>query len=436
MRPTSPFRTDTVGSSGLQAAYEEQLAGTPGGAVSLVDARVGPERRGCCGGSRSSGVSRCGPRCRTTSSRPVSRRWRGRTRPRCWWRSTRVPARCSPTSTGPEITSYDTGLVGRYPPGSTFKVVSSAALIEAGQDIDQQVACPSTTVVDGKRFKNYEFTSLPAGVDVRRRDRCVVQHHRGRPRRRARPTRRCTTSPSSSASGAEWGLPLPAYSGSVPVASSLVDRAASMIGQGRVLMSPLGMALVAAAVSSGQARTPSLIAGERGDDGRVAAGVDRGRPAAHHAARGDRGHRVQPARATGRGGGQDRHRRVRRRAAAAYPRLDDRLPRQPRLRLPRRRRCRRQQRRRPRRPRVPPARAAHGGEVFAGWAAKPSTSRRCSARGATVSLGLSASASPRSGTAVGGRSAGQRVACGPASPTYATRPPRTSRAAQMISPAV
>ena len=52
-----------------------------------------------------------------------------------------------------------------------------------------------------------------------------------------------------------------------------------MIGQGRVLMSPLGMALVAAAVSSGQARTPSLMAGERGDDGRLAACVDGGRPA-------------------------------------------------------------------------------------------------------------------------------------------------------------
>jgi cell division protein FtsI/penicillin-binding protein 2 len=38
-----------------------------------------------------------------------------------------------------------------------------------------------------------------------------------------------------------------------------------MIGQGRVLMSPLGMALVAAAIDSGQARTPSLIPGEGGE---------------------------------------------------------------------------------------------------------------------------------------------------------------------------
>ena len=39
-----------------------------------------------------------------------------------------------------------------------------------------------------------------------------------------------------------------------------------MIGQGRVLMSPLGMALVAATVSSGQSHAPSLVAGDPGHD--------------------------------------------------------------------------------------------------------------------------------------------------------------------------
>src|SRR5262245_66569849 len=42
---------------------------------------------------------------------------------------------------GPEITSYDTGLIGQYPPGSTFKTVSVAALIDAGQDIDAPADC-------------------------------------------------------------------------------------------------------------------------------------------------------------------------------------------------------------------------------------------------------------------------------------------------------
>jgi cell division protein FtsI/penicillin-binding protein 2 len=166
---------------------------------------------------------------------------------------------------GPEITSYDSGLVGRYPPGSTFKVVSTAALVEAGQDLDEAASCPSTTVVDGKRFKNYEFTSLPAGSTfadaIAASCNTTVVDRAGE---LADPTLHDVAGQFGVA--AQWGLPLPSYSGSVPVATSLVDRAASMIGQGRVLMSPLGMALVAAAVSSGQARTPSLIGGEDGDD--------------------------------------------------------------------------------------------------------------------------------------------------------------------------
>ncbi len=256
--------TDTVGSSGLQAAYEEQLAGTPGGTVSLVDAESG----------QSEGVLwrqpvEKGQPLRTTLSYDIQDA--GEQAVVGQDKTTVLVAVDARTGevladvNGPEITSYDTGLVGRYPPGSTFKVVSSAALIEDGQDIGQQVACPSTTVVDGKRFKNYEFTSLPAGSTFA--DAIAASCNTTVVDRADELTDEALHDVAAQFGvGAEWGLPLPAYSGSVPVATSLVDRAASMIGQGRVLMSPLGMALVAATVSSGQARTPSLIAGEEGDD--------------------------------------------------------------------------------------------------------------------------------------------------------------------------
>jgi cell division protein FtsI/penicillin-binding protein 2 len=49
------------------------------------------------------------------------------------------------------------------------------------------------------------------------------------------------------------------FSGSVPESSGAVDQAAAAIGQGRVLMSPLAMAVVAATVSSGTPRTPRLL---------------------------------------------------------------------------------------------------------------------------------------------------------------------------------
>lgn len=250
--------TDLVGASGLQAAYEEQLAGTPGGSVALVDRRSGEQQRLLW---RTQPVD--GEPLRTTLDyRFQDAAERAIAGQRKTTVLVAVDARTGEVladANGPEVTSYNTGFVGQYPPGSTFKVVSSAALIAAGQDIDAPAQCPSTTVVDGKSFKNYEFSSLPAGATFA--DAIAAS---------------CNTTVVGLADhlddaalanaagnmfgiGAEWDLPLEASSGSVPVATDLVDRAASMIGQGRVLMSPLGLAMAAATVASGQARTPSLV---------------------------------------------------------------------------------------------------------------------------------------------------------------------------------
>ena len=255
--------TDLVGSSGLQAAFEKQLAGSPGGSVSLIDARSGARRE-----TLWRTQPEPGEQLRTTLSYDVQQA--GELAVAGQQQTTVLVAVDARTGevladvNGPEVTSYDTGLVGQYPPGSSFKPVSTAALIAAGQQVDQQVACPSTTVVDGKRFKNYEFTSLPAGSTfadaIAASCNTTVVDRAGE-----LGDRDMTETAEQFGVGAEWDLPLPAFSGSVPPAESLVDRAASMIGQGRVLTSPLGMALVAAAVSSGQARTPSLLEGERGE---------------------------------------------------------------------------------------------------------------------------------------------------------------------------
>jgi hypothetical protein len=51
----------------------------------------------------------------------------------------------------------------------------------------------------------------------------------------------------------------------VPEPSDEADLAATTIGQGRVLVSPLDLAMVAAAVDSGQARAARLVAGAPDD---------------------------------------------------------------------------------------------------------------------------------------------------------------------------
>jgi cell division protein FtsI/penicillin-binding protein 2 len=58
--------------------------------------------------------------------------------------------------------------------------------------------------------------------------------------------------------GGKWQLPLPSFSGKVPNATSDGQLAGETIGQG-VQVSPLGMALVAAAVDNGVYRSPVLV---------------------------------------------------------------------------------------------------------------------------------------------------------------------------------
>ena len=50
---------------------------------------------------------------------------------------------------------------GQFAPGSTFKSVSSLALLRAGLGPDTTVPCTPTIVVDGKSFKNYD--DYPSG---------------------------------------------------------------------------------------------------------------------------------------------------------------------------------------------------------------------------------------------------------------------------------
>ena len=62
--------------------------------------------------------------------------------------------------------------------------------------------------------------------------------------------------------GADYAVPaLTTVTGAVPAAPDLVQRAEDAFGQGQVLASPLGMALVGATVAHGAPVVPQLVAG-------------------------------------------------------------------------------------------------------------------------------------------------------------------------------
>ena len=87
--------------------------------------------------------------------------------------------------------AFDRGFQGRYPPGSTFKVITTAALLDAGLDPDETVECPPTIAVGGRSFRNFEGGAAGA-VPFRDRLRRVVQHRLRLARRAARSRRTCT----------------------------------------------------------------------------------------------------------------------------------------------------------------------------------------------------------------------------------------------------
>lgn len=151
----------------------------------------------------------------------------------------------------------DRALEGRYPPGSTFKVVSTFALLGAGLSPDEVVPCPPSFDVGGRQFVNAESEALgavPFRVDFA--DSCNTAFVSLADR---------VTDADLAAAGSELGLAaeyqigLPAFGGDVPANTDDVGRAAAMIGQSKVLASPLGMALVASSAASGRTVTPVLV---------------------------------------------------------------------------------------------------------------------------------------------------------------------------------
>ncbi len=245
-------------------------------------------------------------------------------------------------ASGPGSDGLNTATFGQYAPGSTFKVVSSLALLRAGLTPESPVACAATTVtVDGKTVQ--ELRRLP-----RRRarqdhaaagGRQLVQH---RLHLRARSGSTDGDLAEAAAALGPRGRPRPRLPGVLrPGAAARRARprqAADLIGQGKVLASPMAMAAVAASVRAGRDRHPAPAArptrsrppptGRRSHRGR-------GRAAARaDAGRGDRGRRARssptcPAEVGAKTGTAEYGTG---RVAAADAHLDDRDPGRPRRR--------------------------------------------------------------------------------------------------------
>ncbi len=148
-------------------------------------------------------------------------------------------------------------MVGQYPPGSTFKVVSSYALLGDGLRDTDPVPCPPTATVEGRAFKNYEseeFGTVPFRTDFAQSCNTAFVGLSSR-----LSDDDLTTAARALGIGQTWSLGAPAYAGDVPTTTSAVDKAAATFGQGRVLVSPLAVTVATASVARGSYLPPSLV---------------------------------------------------------------------------------------------------------------------------------------------------------------------------------
>jgi cell division protein FtsI/penicillin-binding protein 2 len=255
---------DQVGhGNGLEEAFERRLAGTPSGEVRLVgkDGQTVKVLHSFAGKDGEAVETTIEPRAQEAAEDALA----PLTKP-----AALVALR---PSTGALVAvvntpaeGYDRALLGRYPPGSTFKVVTAAALLAGGLRPGDPVACPKEARVGGRTFGNFEdevLGQIPfSSAFAHSCNTAFVQQAAKR-----LDGQELTAAASRFGFGLDPSPGIPAVTSRVPSPSDQAELAAEAFGQGRVTASPLQMATVAATVAEGRWHQPHLVTGEAAEPG-------------------------------------------------------------------------------------------------------------------------------------------------------------------------
>ncbi len=161
---------------------------------------------------------------------------------------------------GPGSKGLALGTTGQTAPGSTFKIVTALALLRAGLTPDSPVACTPTVTVGGRSFKNYNDYPADKLGTIPLRTAFANSCNTAFISNQAKVSQADLASAAAAlGAGVDLDLGFPAYLGSVPTTATDTEHAASMIGQGKVLVSPMDMAAVLASAVKGSVVRPKLI---------------------------------------------------------------------------------------------------------------------------------------------------------------------------------
>ncbi len=252
---------DITGLGGLQLQHNEQLAGTPGLAVDAVPAETPGtpsqrlfEKPAVDGEDLATTLD---PRLQSLGEDVLA------DEPSA---SSIVAVRPSTgeilaAANGPGSEGLQTALLGQYPPGSTFKIATSLALLRQDFTPESPTECSEEVTVDGRRFNNAGTFPAQFIGTIPLLETFAQSCNTGFIAARDEITQaELARAASDLGIGVEASIGTPAFFGSVPTEAEGTAHAAAMIGQGEVLVSPLTLATMAASVGAGVRVTPTLLA--------------------------------------------------------------------------------------------------------------------------------------------------------------------------------
>lgn len=153
--------------------------------------------------------------------------------------------------------SAPVALNGLYPPGSTFKMATAAAIIQAGAaDIGTVLPCPGSVTVGQRTVRNADFALGDVPLRTAFAQSCNTTFATAAA---PLPPNALPDAAGQLGLGADFEIPgIVTEAGGAPAASSTTEQVENSIGQGRVQASCFGVALMAATVAGGRAVTPRL----------------------------------------------------------------------------------------------------------------------------------------------------------------------------------
>lgn len=152
---------------------------------------------------------------------------------------------------------------GLYPPGSTFKIITAGAAIDRDMATPNTLlACPGVMDIGQRTIPNYggfDLGTVPMSRAFASSCNTTFAELASR-----MPPRALTMAAAQYGIGPDYLIAgINTVSGSVPPTVNLAERTEDGFGQGKVLVSPFGMALAAATVAAGKTPVPQLIEGRQ-----------------------------------------------------------------------------------------------------------------------------------------------------------------------------